>query len=105
MISPAEQHTLLGEITVLLVAELPPGWRRLIVDYAVREGRVSVSSGLRMADGTTASFRVPKTAAPLYSRLRSGMRDAWHTLELIVDPPDRFTARFNGETAGPAAPR
>jgi hypothetical protein len=91
--SPLEQQELLGEITQGLVADLPDGWHRLIVDYALVDGRVKVGVGLRMADGSSGRATVPRTLAPLFRRLRRG--DDWHRLELIVDAPGAFQVRFH----------
>lgn len=92
------EHDVLSEITRVLIANLPAGWRRLIVDYTVRDRTASVGSGLRMADGSTLQVVVPRTLAPLFSRLRNGMHVAgvgtWTTLKLTVDAPDTFTARY-----------
>lgn len=97
-IGPVEQHELLGEITTILVAELPAGWHRLVVEYRAIGRQVGVGSGLRMADGSTVRFAVPKTLAPLFARLRRGMyvegQGTWHSLDLTVDVPDRYGVRY-----------
>ncbi|MFC4003898.1 hypothetical protein ACFS2C_14450 [Prauserella oleivorans] len=97
--SPAEQNELLGEITTILVRDLPPGWQRLVMDYLNVGRHVNVAAGVRMADGSTRRVSPPKETARLFSRLRQGMyvegRGSWYSLELIVDPPARFSVRYN----------
>jgi hypothetical protein len=95
---PMDQHGVLSEITRVLIADLPVGWRRLTVDYTVQGQKAAVGSRLRMTDGSTGSLVVPRTLAPLFSRLRDGMHIAgigtWTSLVLTVDAPDTFTARY-----------
>jgi hypothetical protein len=97
--SPAEQNRLLGEITTLLVQELPQGWQRLIMDYMTVGRHVNVACGARMAGGTTRRISPPKATAPLFSQLRHGMyvegRGTWYSLELIIDPPDTYSVKYN----------
>jgi hypothetical protein len=92
-VTPLEQHEVLSAITVSLVDVLPAGWQRMVVDYAVVDGRVKVGSGVRMEDGSHVRVPVPKTLAPHFRRLREG--DDWHRLELIIDPPGAFHVRFH----------
>jgi hypothetical protein len=89
------ENELLGEITLGLVAVLPPGWGRLVVEYAVVDGKVRVGSGLKMADGSFERIQVPRTLAPLFSRLRKGTGGDWHQLDLVVDPPSTYHAKYH----------
>jgi hypothetical protein len=91
-VNPVEQHEVLCEITVALVAELPEGWQRMVVDYSVEEGRVSVGSGVRMLDGSHVHVPVPKALAPRFRRLREG--DTWHRMSLVIDPPNTYHVRY-----------
>jgi hypothetical protein len=98
-LSPAEQNRLLGEITTLLVQALPPGWQQLVMDYAAVGRYVEVATGVRMADGSARQWSPPKTTARLFSELRHGMyvegRGTWYSLELIIDPPDTYSVKYN----------
>ncbi len=98
-LTPAEQNELLGQITTILVQELPAGWQRLIMDFMAVGRHVNVAAGVRMADGSTQRFSPPKETAKLFSRLRKGMYvdgvGTWYSLELIVDPPNTYSVKFN----------
>jgi hypothetical protein len=92
-LSPMEEAEVLDEITLGLVAVLPPGWGRLVVEYGVVDGRVRVGSGLKMADGSFTKVQVPRTLAPLFAKLRRD--NDWHQLDLIIDPPSTYHAKYH----------
>lgn len=93
--TPLEEAELLDEITQGLVAVLPPGWGRLIVEYGVVDGRARIGSGLKMADGTHTKVQVPRALAPLFSRLRRDTGATWHQLDLVIDPPATYHAKYH----------
>jgi hypothetical protein len=101
-LSPSEQNELLGEITTTLVDTAPEGWQRLIFDFMVVGRHANVAFAASMADGSMRQLSVPKDLSKLLSRLRKGMYaenlGTWFSLELIVDPPARYHARFNHDT-------
>lgn len=91
--TPLEESEVIGEITRGLVDVLPPGWGRLVVKYAVVDGRVRVGSGLKMADGSFTNVQVPKTLAPLFAKLRRG--NDWHQMDLVIDPPSTYHVKYH----------
>ncbi|WP_157606517.1 hypothetical protein [Saccharomonospora cyanea] len=98
-LNPVEQNELVERITAGLVAGLPEGWQRLVMDY-VNIGRyVSVASGVMVSDGSIQQWEPPTTVAPLFHELRHGMympgRGTWYSMELIIDPPAMYSVRYN----------
>ena len=104
-LTPQEQSELLGEITTTLVGAAPEGWRRLIFDFMVVGKHVNVAFGGRLSDGSTRQVQVPREISEPLSRLRNGMYaeglGTWYSLDLVIDPPDRYKARFNRDAEPP----
>lgn len=98
-ISPDEQHRLVGEMTKMVLAQVPEGWREIIVDYMTIGKKVNVGGLAVMRNGSTERFRPQRELAPLISELRRGMYTedggAWYSFRLGIEPPDTFTIQYN----------
>ncbi|PXY24813.1 hypothetical protein DI005_04565 [Prauserella sp. PE36] len=96
---PDEQYRLLGEATKVVLEQAPSGWQRIIMDYLTLGGKVNVGASAMLADGRVVRLSPPRTLAPLFSDLRSGMYTqdvgTWYSFRLIIDPPDTFSVKYN----------
>lgn len=101
-LTPQEQSELLGEITTTLVGAAPQGWRRLIFDFMVVGKHVNFAFAGRWPDGSTRQVELPRAVSKPLSRLRRGMYadglGTWYSLELVIDPPAMYNARFNRDS-------
>ncbi len=96
---PDEQHRLLGEATRTMLELAPTGWHRIILDYMTLGRRINVGSSAMVGDGSVVRLAPPRTLAPLFAQLRSGMyaqnTGTWFSFRLIIDPPRTFAVKYN----------
>jgi hypothetical protein len=104
-LSPIEQNELLGEITKSLVAAAPPNWQRLVFDFMAIGKHVNVGLGAALDDGTRQPVPAPREVSKPLSKLRRGMYadglGTWYSMDLVIDRPDTFHARFNRDDEPP----
>jgi hypothetical protein len=98
-LDPAQQNELLGEMTTMVVARQPPGWRQVMINYR-HLGRVTDAEvGVRDANGTYQLFDPPVEVWRMFQRLRGGMyregEGTWFSVSLTVEPPSRFSVVYN----------
>jgi hypothetical protein len=104
-LSPIEQNELLGEVAMTLIKAAPPNWRRLIFDFMAIGKHVSVGMGVALDNGARQQVPAPRELSKPLSRLRRGMYaeglGTWYSMDMVIDPPDRFHARFNRDDEPP----
>lgn len=98
-LDPEGQSEILSEIVERLVFELPPGWKRVHVDYAAVGEHVVCVGLLFMVNDAMSSWAVPEDVKEKFARLRAGMarpgRGAWLHALLRLDYPDRYSIEYD----------
>lgn len=104
-LTPIEQNELLGEIAEQLIAAAPPNWQRLVFDFMAVGKHVDVGLGAALDNGARQPVPVPREVSKPLAKLRRGMYadgiGTWYSMDMVIDRPDRFQARFNRDDEPP----
>nr|AVW82896.1 hypothetical protein [Nocardia interforma ATCC 21072] len=102
-LSPAEQQQKLAEITGEILPTLPHGWSRLVVRARMIGPHSEADTGVKMPDGSVRGWSFPPEVWRKFQQLRKGMYaeglGSWIEFEYVLDPPGRFTIRYNRDEA------
>ncbi|MFC4003897.1 ferredoxin [Prauserella oleivorans] len=86
----AQRQQLIGQIGRALATAVPPGWRRMRVEYRAAGRHVEADLAVTGPDGVAVPARPPAEAVQLLGRLRTGMyepgRGTWLTAVLEFSP-------------------
>jgi hypothetical protein len=98
-LNPVQQNELLGELTVIVVAAQPPGWRGVVIDYHHLGKHTDGVAGALDPSGTYRYWNPPPKVWQMLQRLRAGMyregEGTWFSARLKIEPPYRFTVEYN----------
>ncbi|UOZ07737.1 hypothetical protein [Amycolatopsis sp. WQ 127309] len=104
-LTPIEQNELLGEIAESLIAAAPPNWQRLVFDFMAVGKHVDVGLGAALDNGARQPVPAPREVSKPLAKLRRGMYadglGTWYSMDMVIDRPDRFQARFNRDDEPP----
>jgi hypothetical protein len=104
-LTPIEQHEVLGEIAKMLIDAAPANWQRLVFDFMVIGKHVSVGMGAALDDGVWQQVSAPRALTKPMAKLHCGMYaeglGTWYSMDMMIDRPDRFQARFNRDNEPP----
>ncbi|GAA0899924.1 hypothetical protein [Virgisporangium aurantiacum] len=104
-LTPVEQNELLEKITITLIEAAPPDWQRLIFDFMVMGRQASAGLGVALDNGVRQQVPAPRDVSQPLARLRRGMYvdglGTWYSMDLVIDRPSIFHARFNHDTEPP----
>lgn len=102
-LSPAEQREKLAEITREILPTLPRGWSRLVLRARMIGPHSEADTGVKMPDGSVRGWSFPPDVWRGFQQLRKGMYaeglGSWIEFEYVLDPPDRFSIRYNRDEA------
>ena len=94
----AEQDRLTRQVGRALLAQAPPGWTRIRVEYRSAGRHIEVDVFVTGPDGTAHPARPPAEVVDGLGRLRQGMyrpgRGTWLSAVYQIEPPSSFSAEF-----------
>lgn len=94
-----QQNALLGELTALVVAEQPEGWREVMIDYRHLGRKSDAGVGVLEPSGDYRLWDPPLEVWRMLQRLRGGMylegEGTWFSVRVKIAPPSRFTVQYN----------
>jgi hypothetical protein len=103
VLSPTEQQEKLAEITQEILPTLPHGWVRLVVRVKMIGMHSEADTGVKMPDGSVRGWSFTPEVWRKFQQLRKGMYTeglgSWIAFEYILDPPGRYTIRYNRDEA------
>jgi hypothetical protein len=98
-LDPEAQSEILSEIVERLVFALPPGWKRVHVDYAAVGEHVVCVGLLFMVNDAMSGWTPPEDVLEKFTRLRTGMarpgRGTWLHALLRLDYPDLYSIEYD----------
>jgi hypothetical protein len=102
-LSPTEQQEKLAEITQEILPTLPHGWSRLVLRSRMIGPHSEADTGVKMPDGSVRGWSFTPEVWRKFQQLRKGMYaeglGSWIEFEYVLDPPGRFTIRYNRDEA------
>jgi hypothetical protein len=98
-LDPMQQNELLGEMTAIVVAAQPPGWREVMIDYWHLGKQTDGAVGVLDPSGDYQYWEPPVEVWRMFQRLRGGMyregEGTWFSARIKIEPPSRFTVQYN----------